>query len=233
MSTERFDSLREEAWNANMAVKRYGLAVLTWGNASALDPAAGIFAIKPSGLSYEDISPASMVLVDLDGRVVEGRLRPSSDTKTHLVLYKAFPGIRGVCHSHSPYAVAWAQARKPIPCLGTTHADQTAGSVPCTDMISAEAVEADYEQATGELIVRTFAGRNPLETPMVIVAGHGPFTWGRSAHEAVDCAAALEELAKMAAITLSIDPKAQPLPEHVLRKHWSRKHGPGAYYGQA
>lgn len=228
----RFDSLREEAWLANREIPRLGLAILTWGNASALDRDAGVFAIKPSGLEYDELKPENMVLVDLDGRVVEGALRPSSDTKTHLVLYRAFSGIRGICHSHSTHAVAWAQARRPIPCLGTTHADQTAESVPCTPMISAADIERDYELATGELIARSFEGRDPLRTPMVLVAGHGPFTWGRGALEAVRCAAALEELARMAILTLAIDPEAGPLPEHVVRKHWERKHGKGAYYGQ-
>ncbi|MGA2545362.1 MAG: L-ribulose-5-phosphate 4-epimerase AraD [Rectinemataceae bacterium] len=229
----KFDTLREEALAANLEIARLELAILTWGNASAFDPAAGVFAIKPSGLEYSELGPESMVVVDLEGKVVEGKLRPSSDTKTHLVLYRSFEGIRGVCHSHSPHAVAWAQARKPIPCLGTTHADQTAGEIPCTAMISAEALAMDYEMGTGELIVETFRGRKPLEVPMVIVAGHGPFTWGKSAMDAVRCAAALEEVARMAILTYRVDPAAAPLPEHVMRKHFERKHGPKAYYGQA
>ncbi len=231
--SDGYSALREEAWAANMAISEHALAILTWGNASALDPAAGVFAIKPSGLDYGELKPENLVIVDLDGKVVEGRLRPSSDTKTHLVLYRGFGGIRGICHSHSTHAVAWAQARRPIPCLGTTHADQTAGEIPCTDMISIEALETDYEQGTGELILRTFEGRKPLETPMVIVAGHGPFTWGRSAMEAVHYAVALEEVARMALLTLQVNPDAEPLPQHVLRKHWERKHGANAYYGQA
>jgi L-ribulose-5-phosphate 4-epimerase len=229
----KYDALREEALAANLEIARLELAILTWGNASAFDPAAGVFAIKPSGLEYSELGPESMVVVDLEGKVVEGRLRPSSDTKTHLVLYRSFEGIRGVCHSHSPHAVAWAQARRGIPCLGTTHADQTAGEIPCTAMISAEALAMDYETGTGELIVETFRGRKPLEVPMVIVAGHGPFTWGKSAMDAVRCAAALEEIARMAILTYRVDPAAAPLPEHVMRKHFERKHGPKAYYGQA
>jgi L-ribulose-5-phosphate 4-epimerase len=229
----KYRALREEALAANLEIARLELAILTWGNASAFDPAAGVFAIKPSGLEYSELRPESMVVVDLEGKVVEGRLRPSSDTKTHLVLYRSFEGIRGVCHSHSTHAVAWAQARRGIPCLGTTHADQTAGEIPCTEMISAEALAKDYEQGTGELIVETFRGRKPLEVPMVIVAGHGPFSWGRSAMEAVHYAAALEEVARMAILTYQVSPVAPSLPEHVMRKHYERKHGPLAYYGQA
>lgn len=228
----RYDALREEALAANLEIAKLKLAILTWGNASAFDPAAGVFAIKSSGLEYSELGPESMVVVDLDGKVVEGSLRPSSDTKTHLVLYRSFEGIRGVCHSHSTYAVAWAQARRGIPCLGTTHADQTAGEIPCTVMISAGALAKDYELGTGELIVETFKGLKPLEVPMVLVAGHGPFAWGRSAMEAVHYAAALEEVARMAALSLQLNPEAAPLPEHVMRKHYERKHGSSAYYGQ-
>ena len=228
----KYDAIKEEACAANLEVDRLKLAILTWGNASAFDPALGAFAIKPSGLGYGELSPESMVVVDLEGRVVEGDLRPSSDTKTHLVLYRNFEGIRGVCHSHSPHAVAWAQAKRSIPCLGTTHADQTAGEIPCTPVISPEAVARDYEAGTGELIVETFRGRKPLEIPMVLVAGHGPFAWGRSAMDAVHYAAALEEVARMAILTYAIDPGAVPLPAHVMRKHYERKHGKSAYYGQ-
>lgn len=228
----RYDGLREEAFLANLEIDRLKLAILTWGNASAFDPALGAFAIKPSGLSYAELNPGSMVVVGLDGKVIEGDLRPSSDTKTHLVLYRSFEGIRGVCHSHSPHAVAWAQARKPIPCLGTTHADQTAGEIPCTPVIGPEALARDYEAGTGELIVETFRGKKPLEIPMVLVAGHGPFAWGKSAMDAVHYAAALEEVARMALLTYQIDAGAAPLPEHVMRKHYERKHGAGAYYGQ-
>jgi L-ribulose-5-phosphate 4-epimerase len=230
MST--YAELREEAFLANLEISKLALAILTWGNASALDPKAGVFAIKPSGLEYSELGPESMVIVDLDGKVVEGKLRPSSDTKTHQVLYRSFDGIRGICHSHSTHAVAWAQARRSIPCLGTTHADQTAGEIPCTAMISAQALATDYELGTGELIVETFKGRKPLEVPMVIVAGHGPFTWGKSAMDAVHYAAALEEVARMAILTFQVNPAASPLPEHVMRKHYERKHGAGAYYGQ-
>jgi L-ribulose-5-phosphate 4-epimerase len=229
----KYDGLREEAFAANLEIAKLSLAILTWGNASAFDPSEGVFAIKPSGLEYSELSPESMVVVDLEGKVVEGRLRPSSDTKTHLVLYRCFEGIRGVCHSHSTYAVAWAQAGRNIPCLGTTHADQTAGEVPCTAMIKADALAKDYEMGTGELIVETFKGRKPLEVPMVIVAGHGPFAWGKSAMDAVHYAAALEEIARMAILTYQVNPAVTPLPEYVMRKHYERKHGAKAYYGQA
>jgi L-ribulose-5-phosphate 4-epimerase len=228
----KYDDLREEALAANLEIPRLSLAILTWGNVSAFDPARGVFAIKPSGLEYPELRAKDMVVVDLDGAVVEGRLRPSSDTKTHVVLYREFDGIRGVCHTHSPHAVAWAQARRGIPCLGTTHADQTAGEIPCTDMISPEALAKDYEQGTGELIARTFKDKKPLEVPMVIVAGHGPFTWGKSAMDAVRYAAALEEVARMAILTYRVNPEAEGLPEHVMRKHYERKHGANAYYGQ-
>ena len=227
-----YDALREEACAANLEIDRLKLAILTWGNASAFDPAAAVIAIKPSGLEYAQLTPGNMVIVDLEGKVVEGDLRPSSDTKTHIVLYRSFKGIKGICHSHSTPAVAWAQASRSIPCLGTTHADQTAGEIPCTAMITPEALAVDYEWGTGELIVETFRGRKPLETPMVIVAGHGPFAWGTSAMEAVRYAAALEEVARMAILTYQVNPAVAPLPEHVMRKHYERKHGVGAYYGQ-
>ena len=230
--SSRFDALREEAYLANAAIPVHGLAILTWGNASAYDPAAGVIAIKPSGLEYAELDPAAMVIVDMDGATVEGALRPSSDTKTHLELYRAFKGVRGVCHTHSTYATAWAQARRAIPCLGTTHADQSAISIPCTAMIGVDAVERDYEKGSGELIVRAFASIDPLQTPMVLVAGHGPFTWGGGAMAAVRNAAALEEVARMAYLCLSLEPSLQALPEYVVRKHWERKHGPAAYYGQ-
>ncbi|HOX31319.1 MAG TPA: L-ribulose-5-phosphate 4-epimerase AraD [Spirochaetales bacterium] len=230
----RFGALKAEALAANLEIPKLGLAILTWGNASAFDPELGAFAIKPSGVEYGELGLEDMVVVDLEGKVIEGDKRPSSDTKTHLALYRAWKGIRGVCHTHSAHAAAWAQARRDIPCLGTTHADQSAEAVPCTAMILPEEVERDYELCTGELIVRTFAerGLDPRHDPMVLVAGHGPFAWGGSAMAAVRNAAALEELARMAILTLGLDPGAAPLPEHVLRKHWERKHGPGAYYGQ-
>jgi L-ribulose-5-phosphate 4-epimerase len=231
--TARFDALREEAFEANLEIPRLGLAILTWGNASAYDAHAAAFAIKPSGVEYSDLKPRDMVVVDLEGRVIEGRLRPSSDTKTHLVLYASFAGIGGICHSHSPNAVAWAQAQRSIPCLGTTHADLLAGEIPCTALLTEEEVAQDYERATGELIVRSLAGADWLAVTAILVACHGPFTWAKTALSAVRIAASLEEVARMAILTKTIDEDAAPLSPHILRKHWERKHGAGSYYGQS
>jgi L-ribulose-5-phosphate 4-epimerase len=227
-------TLREEAYEANLEIKRNNLAISTWGNVSAFDPARSIFAIKPSGVAYDELTPKSMVVVDLEGKIVDGKLNPSSDTKTHQVLYREFQGIRGVTHTHSTYAVAWAQARRPVPVFGTTHADHNAAEIPCTEYMSAEAVKNDYELETGNLIVETFrkGGLDPAHTSMVLVAGHGPFTWGGSAAQSVNNAVVLEEICKMTLLTVTIDPLAKPLPEYITRKHWERKHGPDAYYGQ-
>ncbi|MDR0584704.1 MAG: L-ribulose-5-phosphate 4-epimerase AraD [Treponema sp.] len=229
-----YKNLREEAFEANLEIRRQNLAIYTWGNASAFDPDKGIFAIKPSGVPYDKLDRESMVLVDLDGNIVEGALNPSSDTRTHQVLYREFSGIRGITHTHSPYAVAWAQARRPVPVYGTTHADHGTEEVPCTEFMSPEAVKNNYELETGNLIVETFKkrGLNPAYINMVLVAGHGPFTWGNSAARSVYHGAVLEEVCKMALLTLSLDPLTKPLPEHIIKKHWERKHGPDAYYGQ-
>jgi L-ribulose-5-phosphate 4-epimerase len=229
-----FKSLREEAYEANLEIKSRGLAIYTWGNASAFDPDEGIFAIKPSGVEYGGLKPELMVLVSLDGEVVGGKLNPSSDTKTHLVLYREFSGLRGITHTHSPYAVAWAQAKKAVPVFGTTHADHCAREIPCTEIMSPEAVKNNYELETGNLIVETFRKGNleAAQINMVLVAGHGPFTWGKNAAQSVYHSVILEEICKMALFTLTIDLHAGPLPEHITRKHWERKHGPGAYYGQ-
>ncbi len=229
-----FQTLRDEAFEANLEIPRRGLAMYTWGNVSAFDPEKGVFAIKPSGVAYDDLKPADLVVVDLDGKVVDGTLRPSSDTKTHQVLYREFPGILGITHTHSTYAVAWAQAKRGVPVFGTTHADHGAETVPCTEFMSPEAVQRDYELETGNLIVQTFrkGSIDPLHMAMVLVAGHGPFTWGDSAAKSVYHAAVLEEVCKMAYLTLTLNPQTPPLPEHIIRKHWERKHGAGAYYGQ-
>lgn len=227
-------SLREVVYEANMELPRRGLVTYTWGNVSAVDRAAGLMVIKPSGVEYEDLSPDKLVVLDLDGRRVEGTLNPSSDTRTHLELYRAFPEIGGIVHTHSAHAVAWAQAGRDIPCFGTTHADYFYGPVPCARALSPEEVEDDYEGSTGRVIVETFRerGLNPVHVPGVICRSHGPFTWGRDAAQAVYHAAVLEEVAKMAIFTVQINPEALPAPQHVLDKHFMRKHGPNAYYGQ-
>jgi len=227
-----YEELKAQAWEANMEIPRRGLAIYTFGNVSALDRQRGVFAIKPSGVAYEVLTANDMVVVDLEGKVVEGNLRPSSDTKTHVALYRAFPSIGGIVHTHSTYATAWAQACLPIPLYGTTHADHLAEDVPCTALMSAEAVGGDYEAETGAQIVDCFRARNPEATPMVLVAGHAPFTWGKTAEKAVYHAVVLEELAKMASITRSLDVQAARLPDYLVRKHFERKHGKRAYYGQ-
>ena len=239
---DKFKSIREEAYEANMEIPKRNLAIYTWGNVSAFDAREAVFAIKPSGVSYEDLRAEDMVVVDLDGKVVDGRLKPSSDTGTHRALYHEFvhlafgadAAMKGICHTHSTYATAFAQARRPVPVFGTTHADHGAGEIPCTEMMSEEAVKGNYELETGKLIIETFIrkSRNLLHMQMVLVAGHGPFVWGETAAKSVYNAVVLEEICKMAQLTLSIDPKAAALPEHIIRKHWERKHGPNAYYGQ-
>jgi L-ribulose-5-phosphate 4-epimerase len=227
-----YDELREQAWRANMEIPRRGLAVYTFGNVSAFDAGRAVFAIKPSGVAYESLTAADIVVVDLDAKVVEGALRPSSDTKTHAALYRAVPGIGGIVHTHSTYATGWAQARMPIPLYGTTHADHLAEDVPCTALMTADAVRGDYEAETGTQIIDCFRTRDPRVAPMVLVAGHGPFTWGETADKAVYHAVVLEELAKMAFVTRTLDPHAGRLPDYIVRKHFERKHGKNAYYGQ-
>lgn len=228
------ETLKKQVYEANMELPRRQLVTYTWGNVSGIDRELGLVVIKPSGVEYEDLSPENMVVVDLNGNVVEGDYRPSSDTKTHVELYKAFPELGGIVHTHSPYTVGWAQAGKDIPCYGTTHADYFYGPVPCTRSLTAEEVEADYEGNTGKVIVETFTERalNPLWVPGVICQNHGPFTWGKSPAQAVYHAVVLEEVAKMALFTVQIDAQAQGAPKHVVDKHFMRKHGPNAYYGQ-
>ena len=227
-----YGELKEQAFRANLEIPRRGLAIYTFGNVSAFDAERAVFAIKPSGVDYDRLTADDMIIVDLEAKVVEGNLRPSSDTKTHAALYRAFQGIGGVAHTHSTYATAWAQACMPIPLYGTTHADHLAEDVPCTELMTAEAVSRDYEAETGTQITECFRARDPNQTPMVLVAGHGVFTWGKTADKAVYHAVVLEELAKMASITRSLDPSAARLPEHLVRKHFERKHGKRAYYGQ-
>ena len=227
-----YKELKEIAWKANLDLPKYGLVLYTFGNVSAFDPDKGVMAIKPSGVSYDVLKSEDMVIVDLDNKIIEGRLNPSSDTKTHVVLYKNFPGIGGIVHTHSTYAVAWAQAQKPIPILGTTHADHLNIAVPCTDMMSDEEIKGDYETETGNNIVKHFKGISPDVVSMVLVAGHGPFTWGKNADKAVYNSVVLEELAKMAFISLNINPEVDTLKQALIDKHYFRKHGAGSYYGQ-
>lgn len=228
----RYKELKEEAFLANMEIPQHNLAIFTWGNVSAIDRQAGVFAIKPSGVPYDLLKADDIVVADLEGRVVDGKLRPSSDMETHRVLYNAFEEIGGVTHTHSPYAVGWAQAGRDVPIFGTTHADHTHVAIPCTPMMGRDQVEGDYELETGYLITKLFEGKNPIEQPMVLVAGHGPFTWGKSAQESIYNAVVLEEICKMALFTLTINNNAPELPTYLREKHYSRKHGPDAYYGQ-
>lgn len=227
-----YRELKERAWAANQEIPRRGLAIYTFGNVSAFDADRGVLAIKPSGVAYDELKVEDLVVLDLEGKIVEGSLRPSSDTPTHLVLYRNWKGIGGVVHTHSSHATGWAQARLPIPLYGTTHADHLAEDVPCTAVMSDEAVERNYEVETGNQILECFKGRDPLHTPMVLVAGHAPFTWGTTPEQAVYNAAVLEELARMAFVTRTLDPRAPRLPSSLVRKHFERKHGKHAYYGQ-
>lgn len=226
------EELKKSVLEANLELTRRGLVMYTWGNASAIDRERGLVVIKPSGVDYSVMKADDMVIVDMEGNVVEGNLRPSSDTPTHIELYKAFENIGGVVHTHSTWAVAWAQARTAIPCYGTTHADYFYGEVPCTRALTAKETKEAYERNTGLVIIEAFREINPDYVPGVICANHGPFTWGRDAMEAVYHAAVLEETAKMAALTRMINPSAVSAPTYVLGKHFMRKHGKNAYYGQ-
>ena len=226
------ESLKEQVCLANRRLVTESLVTLTWGNVSGFDRDTQSMVIKPSGVAYDKLRPADMTVVRLDGTVVEGTFRPSSDTPTHLWLYRAFDRIGGICHTHSRFATMFAQAREPIPCLGTTHADHFHGPLPVARALTEEEVEADYEGNTGRVIVECFAERDPLALPGVLVAGHAPFTWGENADVAVDNAVALEAVAQMVLGTRQIRESPQPLEAHVLEKHYRRKHGPDAYYGQ-
>ena len=227
--------LREQVYEANMELPRRNLVTYTWGNVSGIDRESGLFVIKPSGVEYDELRPEDLVVMDLAGNKVEGALNPSSDTKTHLVLYNAFPEIGGIVHTHSPYAVGWAQAGEDIPCYGTTHADYFYGPVPCARHLTQEELDEDYERNTGNIIVETFRARgiDPVAVPAVICFSHGPFTWGRDAAQAVYHAVVLEEVAKMAIFTRQVNPAAAPAPQRIQNKHYLRKHGPNAYYGQS
>lgn len=227
-------SLREAVYEANMELSRRHLITYTWGNVSGIDRASGLFAIKPSGVAYEDLSPEKLVVLDLEGHVVEGNLNPSSDTKTHLELYKAFPEIGGVVHTHSPFATAWAQAAESIPCYGTTHADTFRGPIPCVRALTPAELAEDYEGNTGRIIVAAFreAGLDPKHLPAALCAHHGPFTWGKDAAQAVVHAVILEEVARMALLTRQVNPAAPLAPQALQDTHFLRKHGPHATYGQ-
>jgi len=225
--------LREEVLEANLELVRKGLVLFTFGNASGISRSDSLVVIKPSGIPYDGMKPEHLVIADLDGEVVEGSLRPSSDLATHLVLYKAFSEIGGVVHTHSEHATAWAQARRPIPCFGTTHADYFHGPVPVTTQMKAEEILSDYEKNTGQVITRAFEHLDYRSIPAVLVAGHGPFTWGKDAAEAAHNAVLLEVVAKTACLTLGLNQGAQPIARELHDKHFLRKHGRHAYYGQA
>lgn len=225
------EALKEKVLRANLDLVAHGLVIFTWGNVSAIDRESGLVVIKPSGVDYDTMTAADMVVVDLDGRVREGSLRPSSDTPTHIVLYKAFPETGGIVHTHSTYATAWAQAGRDIPNIGTTHADYFHDAIPCTADMSRAEVEGDYERETGNVIVKRFSGLNPVHTPGVLVKNHGPFAWGRDAADAVHNAVVLEQVAKMAYIAYGINP-ALTMNPLLIEKHFDRKHGANAYYGQ-
>ena len=226
------EKLKKQVCNANTQLPRHNLVIYSWGNISAIDRSAGIVAIKPSGVAYEDLRPEKIVLLDLDGNIIEGDLNPSSDTPTHLELYRSFENIGGVCHTHSPAATAWAQACREIPCFGTTHADFYYGPVPVTEPMTEEQIKTDYEINTGKAIVKRFADLNPLRIPAVLVANHGPFTWGKNADEALEAMVVLEKTAQMALNTIKINPNQPPITQTLLDKHYLRKHGKNAYYGQ-
>ena len=228
------EALKQAVYEANMELPRRGLVTYTWGNVSGIDRETGYVIIKPSGVDYDELTPDKLVVLDLDGNIIEGDLNPSSDTKTHLELYKAYPQLGGIVHTHSPYAVGWAQAGRDIPAFGTTHADYFYGPVPCARHLTPEEVDEDYERNTGKSIIEVFTERgiDPVHVPAVICHSHGPFTWGKSPAQAVYHAVVLEEVAKMALFTTQIAPDCPPAPQHVQDKHFMRKHGPNAYYGQ-
>lgn len=227
-----YTELKREVYEANMELQRRNLVVYTWGNVSQIDRARGVIAIKPSGVAYEKLSPDDIVIVDLENNIVEGAMRPSSDTKTHTHLYRHFESIGGVTHTHSTYATAWAQTQQAIPCYGTTHADYAYGEIPCTAVMTDEQIERDYEEETGVQITDCFKTRSPKEVPMVIVAGHAPFTWGKNGADAVYHAVILEEIARMAYLTKTLQQNTLPLKQGIVDKHYLRKHGKNAYYGQ-
>ncbi len=225
------EDLKLKVFQANLDLVKHNLVLFTWGNVSGIDRKENLLVIKPSGVSYEDMQPDDMVVVDLNGHVIEGSFKPSSDTLTHIELYKAFPGIGGIVHTHSTYAVAWAQALRAIPAMGTTHADHFYGEIPCTRELTQAEVEKGYEKETGAVIVKTFKNIDPLHVPGVLVGNHGPFAWGTNADKAVYNAVVLEEVARMALLTAQLG-NSTPIKQYLLDKHFNRKHGENAYYGQ-
>ena len=227
------EELKKIVYDANMLLPEYHLVTFTWGNVSGIDREKGLVAIKPSGVSYEELHPEDIVIVDLDGNVVEGDLNPSTDMPSHVEFYKAFPNIGGAVHTHSPWATSWAQSGRGIPCYGTTHADYLYGEVPCLRVLTQEELDEGYEKNTGILVVDYFKDHDYEAMPVVLCKNHGPFTWGKTPVEAVHNAVVLEECAKMAAWTEMINPKVSPAPQRLQDKHYTRKHGPNAYYGQS
>ena len=226
------EELKKAVYEANMDLPRYGLVTFTWGNVSGIDRESGLFVIKPSGVEYDQLTPEDMVVMDLDGNKIEGSYRPSSDTATHLELYRAFPKIGGIVHTHSSYATSWAQAGRGIPCYGTTHADYFYGDIPCTRDLTAQEIYEAYELNTGNVIVETVGDTDALAVPGIVVKNHGPFAWGKTAKGAVYNAVVLEAVAEMAYNTMTLNPRVQRVPQHLLDKHYFRKHGANAYYGQ-
>jgi len=225
------ESLKAEVFKANLDLVKHGLVIFTWGNVSAIDRPTGLVVIKPSGVSYEEMKADDMVVVDLEGKIVEGKLKPSSDTATHLALYRAFLTIGGIVHTHSTYATSWAQAGVDLPNIGTTHSDYFSDAIPCTRDMTQQEVEGEYELETGNVIIERFKGQNPDFIPGVLVKNHGPFAWGKDAHDAVHNAVVMEQVAKMAYISYGVNPDLT-MSNHLIKKHFYRKHGPGAYYGQ-
>ena len=226
------EDLKKEVWEANLQLPQQGLVTLTWGNVSAIDRQSGLIAIKPSGVAYDTMQPEDIVLIDLEGKVAEGKLNPSSDADTHVVLYKAFAEIGGVCHTHSKWATSWAQAGMSIPAYGTTHADYFYGQIPCSRKMTPTEIKTEYELNTGRIIIETFESLHPNDMPAVLVRNHGPFTWGKSAADAVMNSVVLEEIAFMAAQSRILNPMITPMAQDLLDKHFFRKHGDDAYYGQ-
>ena len=226
------EQLKKEVYEANMLLPKYNLVTFTWGNVSGIDRESGLFVIKPSGVDYDKLRSEDMVVVDLVGNRVEGEMNPSSDTATHVELYKAFPNIGGIVHTHSPWATSWAQAGRGIPCYGTTHADYMYGEIPCVRNLTREEIEEAYEKNTGVLIAEYFKDKDYVAMPAVLCKNHGPFTWGKNAHEAVHNAVVLENVAMMACRCEMVNPQVQPAPQELQDKHYLRKHGPNAYYGQ-